>query len=255
MITEPVSISIENDKILLSLPFSKKFIKDLRSQEIFNLYWNRTHSRYETTFSTDNFKKLIQVVAIYFSNIEYCPATKELLNTITRYKSVKYWQPTLVCRNSSYYIAASNQHLDDAIKDIPLNSNIKTLSLLAEYGISIDQQLIGSDNKLIFASNYYAQFDYNNTENIAYWLREIECDCVIFASRPYTTVGTFLYNECIKQGLHVTIVHDELNLDLEYKQVKRPIMIRFLSNQYPSPHSLNIKKVIKITNSLPVDVK
>jgi len=32
-------------------------------------------------------------------------------------------------------------------------------------------------------------------------------------------------------------------------------MIRFLSNQYPSLHSLNIKKVIKITNSLPVDVK
>jgi hypothetical protein len=50
-------------------------------------------------------------------------------------------------------------------------------------------------------------------------------------------------------------MHDELNLDLEYKQVKRPVMVRFLFNQYPLPHGLNIKKVIKITNSLPVDVK
>ena len=255
MITGTVKIIIDNDKILMSLPFSKTFIKDLRSQEIFGLYWNSDAVRYETIFSTDTLKKLINTVSNHFSTIEYCSNATSVIDCINEYTSIKYWQPTLVCRNGFHYIAASNQHLADAIKDIPLNSNIKTLSLLAEYGIAIDQQLIGSDNKLIFASNYYAQFDYNNTECITHWLKDIECDCVIFASRPYSTVGTFLYNECIKQGLHVTIMHDELNLDLEYKQVKRPVMVRFSFNQYPSPHSLNIKKVIKITNSLPVDVK
>jgi hypothetical protein len=50
-------------------------------------------------------------------------------------------------------------------------------------------------------------------------------------------------------------MHDELNLDLEYKKVKRPVMIKFLSNYLPFDYSLNIKKVIKITNSLPVYVK
>jgi hypothetical protein len=255
MIADPVSISIDNDKILLTLPFSKKFIKDLRSQEIFSLYWNRTHSRYETTFSTDNFKKLIQVVATHFSNIEYCSATKELLNTIARYKSVKYWQPTLVCSNGFYYIAACNQYIHDAIKDIPLNSDVKTISLLAEYGITIDNELIGSDNKLIFASEFLTRFDYDNTQSIVQWLKDIDCDCVIFASRPYTWVGITLYTDLKKQGLHVTIAYDELYSYLKYNEIKRPVMIKFLSNYTPLDYNLNIKKVIKITNSLPVDVK
>jgi hypothetical protein len=255
MIPDPVNISIDNNKILLTLPFSKKFIKDLRSQEIFSLHWNRTHSRYETPFSTDNFKKLIQVVTTHFSNIEYCSATKELLNTISKYNYVKYWQPTLVCRNGFYYIAASNQYLDDAIKDIPLNGSVKTISLLAEYGITIDQELIGSDNKLIFASEFLTRFDYDNTQCIAQWLKDVDCDCAIFASRPYTSVGNRLYTDLILQGFHVTIIHDELNLDLEYKKVKRPVIIKFLSNYTPLDYSLNIKKVIKITNSLPVGVK
>lgn len=255
MIADPVSISIENDKILLSLPFSKKFIKDLRSQEIFSLYWNRTHSRYETTFSTDNFKKLIQVVSAHFSNIEYCNTTRELLNTVANYNSVKYWQPTLVCSNGFYYIAACNQYIHDAIKDILLNSDVKTISLLAEYGIIIDNELIGSDNKLIFASEFLTRFDYDNTQSIGQWLQDIDCDCAIFASRPYTWVGITLYTDLKKQGLHVTIAYDELYSYLKYNEIKRPVMIKFLSNYTPLDYNLNIKKVIKITNSLPVDVK
>jgi len=255
MISDPVNISIENDKILMSLPFSKKFIKDLRSQEIFSLNWDYSNNRYQTIFSTDSFKKIIQVVSEHFSTILYCPVATTFLTIINEYTTIKYWQPTLVCKNDFYYIAASNEHLQNAIRDIPLNSDVKTISLLAEYGIAVDQELIQSDTRLLFASEFFTRVDYDNPENIIQRLRDIDCDCAIFANRPYTSVGNTLYTDLIKQGFHVTIMHDELNLDLEYKKVKRPVMIKFLSNYLPLDYSLNIKKVIKITNSLPVDVK
>jgi hypothetical protein len=255
MITDPVKITIENNKILMSLPFSKNFIKDLRSQDIFSLKWDYSNSRYEAVFSTDSFKKIIQVVSDHFSTILYCSVATKVLATINEYSRIKYWQPTLVCRNDFYYIAASNEHLDNAIINIPLNSNVKTISLLAEYGIAVDQELIQSDNRLLFASQFFTRIDYDKTENIIQRLKDIDCDCAIFANRPYTDVGSTLYTDLIKQGFHVTIMHDELNLDLEYKKVKRPVMIKFLSNYLPFDYSLNIKKVIKITNSLPVYVK
>jgi hypothetical protein len=255
MITDPVNISIADNKILMSLPFSKNFIKDLRSETIFSLNWDYDNSRYEAVFSTDSFKKIIQIVSEHFSTILYCPIATKVLDTINEYATIKYWQPTLVCKNDFYYIAASNEHLQNAIKDIPLNSDVKTISLLAEYGIEVDQELIQSDNRLLFASQFFTRIDYDKTENIVQRLKDIDCDCAIFANRPYTDVGSTLYTDLIKQGFHVTILHDELNLDLEYKKVKRPVMIKFLANYLPLDYSLNIKKVIKITNSLPVYVK
>ena len=255
MITDPVNISIADNKILMSLPFSKNFIKDLRSVTIFSLNWDYDNNRYEAVFSTDSFKKIIQVVSDHFSTILYCPVATNVLDTINEYAIIKYWQPTLVCKNDFYYIAASNEHLQNAIKDIPLNSDVKTISLLAEYGIAVDQELIQSDNRLLFASQFFTRIDYDKTENIIQRLKDIDYDCAIFANRPYTDVGSTLYTDLIKQGFHVTIMHDELNLDLEYKKVKRPVMIKFLANYLPLDYSLNIKKVIKITNSLPVYVK
>jgi hypothetical protein len=255
MITDPVNISIEDNKILMSLPFSKNFIKDLRSEDIFSLNWDYPNSRYEAVFSTDSLKKIIQVVSEHFSTILYCPVATKVLATINEYTTIKYWQPTLVCKNNFYYIAASNENLQNAIRDIPLNSDVKTISLLAEYGIAVDQELIKSDNRLLFASQFFTRVDYDSTENIVQRLKDIECDCAIFANRHYTAVGNTLYTDLIKEGFHVTIIHDKLNLDLEYKKVKRPVMIKFLVNYLPLDYSLNIKKVIKITNSLPVYVK
>jgi hypothetical protein len=119
------SISIIKDTIIFKSPFNKSFLNALKKNPIHSMEWHKDKRQYEIKYGPTTLKMLLSLSADHFDDIDYCPITTNIINSLSEYESVKYWKPTLVCKNGNFYVVAINEVLNDIIKDIPL-----TLSLI-----------------------------------------------------------------------------------------------------------------------------
>lgn len=245
-------ITIVDNHIYFRAPFNKSFLIGLRKDNLVNTFiWNKELKRYESKFSTHALKLITSIAQDHYKFITHCEVTKKLLNIVNHYDAL-YWEPTLIPFNEQYIIAASNSFLDEAIKDIELSTNIKSISRLAEHGIKIDSSII-NDGKLKFASEFEPIIDFVNFDLVAQWLKELECDTVYYSSNArknfmYVTenVDRILSNLKIKLKVYSN--------NLEIPKSKYNVLLVLTTNA-PTIYNCQFNKIIKMKNSTPISIK
>ena len=117
----------EENLLTIKVPFKKDFINTFRGDSMPYWEWNKEKKRYEATPSTTALKLAYKILPRYFDTIYY-GEVKELIDELEKIGiDNTIWNPTLVESNGEYSIAASNDTLDDLLKDTPLNTEPKTL--------------------------------------------------------------------------------------------------------------------------------
>ena len=179
------SITIIGDDIIFRSPYNKNFISAYRKKPIHSMNWNKDKKQYDLKYSATVLRDLMYMSAEYYEVVRYCPVTTDIINKLSEYESVKYWTPTLTYTNGLYCVKAINTHLYEAISDIPLSGDLKTIAILAKYGITIDDTVINhlaetiDFNKVKFASTFHTVFELNEIDKAINWLKELGCDGIV----------------------------------------------------------------------------
>lgn len=259
-------IEIVDNQIYFKSPYNKNFISSFRDITANPFKWVKDKRRYEAPFNTLSLRCIVNVSAKHYPIVNYCPITIKLLNTLLEFDDVTIWDPTLIKVNDNYIIAGCNQYLHDAIQHIPLNDDLKTLSLLAEYGIKAHESVTNNDPKLLFASQFIPSVDYLSVDEVIRWLAELGCDYVLLENlgidivyrktirTKLSDVGITVFDSINKftQLFTEEVPTDEIKESMP--KAKFPVKIEFSTFQI-SEHHRSLRKVIKMTNSTPINIK
>lgn len=250
-------ISILDGKIIFKAPFSKKFIETFRKQANNNFIWEKNHKHYETEYTLYQLKLLVSASTTVYTKINYCEITLKLLNSLDEYSHAKFWNPTLVRVNNGYMIAAANEFLMNAIKDISLEPTVENLFQLSKFGVYVDDTITNNDPLLTFASKFIVEMDYVNADTIIEYLKSIKCDAVVFLGNNLFLNRKKTLQQKLLDNLIVNI-HDRKNFSekLKYKNIvaikPAPHIISILNNEFYWYR--NISKLILLKDSSPIHI-
>jgi hypothetical protein len=251
-------VSINDDKLVLRVPFNKNFISSFR-ETIHNPFeWERSEKRYVAEFSTHALKILYIVLPKFFPTVIYCDQLIEIIDELKSYES-KFWTPTLTRINGHLYVVGVNDVLGDILSDIELTLTPKTFFELSMLGVDIDPMLIGDDPKLKFASEFITEVDLDDFLKVSQWIVELGCNKVVFGRGIATSGNGMIRNEIVAAIEHNRIIHPMSYVDMKKMEVDPipPMLI-----QYPRNAKLTIRteqelisKCVVVRNSRPVDIK
>jgi hypothetical protein len=245
------SIKVEDDRIIFRSPYNKNFLTALRKNPLYRLEWDKNKRQYEAKYSPTTLKQLIYLSADYYDTLNYCDKVTQIINSLGEYETVKYWVPTLIYKDSRFYIAAINEHLYNAIKNVQITGELKTIATLVKYGVNIDESVIShflkteTYEKVHFASSFEAQVEIKDANTVMNWLREFGCDAI---SEP----KSFL----TKNTLQV----DATDIDIcknskDLTNYDNPVIVYQKGTfSLVSERPLKLFKIIKFINSEPVDL-
>jgi len=169
---QQAELKLVDDQFVLRLPFNRKFITELnRLNDDKFFYWDKAKRMYFAPANNLALKNILPVLLSCFQNIILCDKIKEIIQEIKQYEN-NIWEPTLVERNGNYYIAACNEILYEQIKNLELNDNSITLYALSKLGVCVENKLLDTPEK-VFASNYFANVDTSEAENVATWIKNL----------------------------------------------------------------------------------
>lgn len=245
------SITIENNKLVLKSPYNKNFLAAIRKNPIYSLEWIKDKRQYEAEYNHYNLKQLLYLTADHYPILNYCPKVTQIVDSLSAYESIKYWVPTLVY-NNQYYIAAMNEPLYEAIKDIPLTDDLKTIATLVKYGIVIDQSVkdhflkTEDPEKINFAVNFQIEVEIRNTKNIIKWLNELGCDAI-------SELKSFLSNANLTEIRNTNITMCSIK---DFKDYNNPVVVYHHGGSYTwaTQRPMKLFKAIKFVNSEPVNL-
>jgi hypothetical protein len=244
------SVKIENDKLILRSPFNKNFLTALKKNPIYSLEWIKDRRQYEGEYSHTNLKELLYLTADHYSILNYCEKVTQIVESLSVYENVKYWVPTLVYKGQ-YYIAALNQHLYEAIKDIEITDDLKTIATLVKYGIAIDQSVTDHlleteiPAKVRLAINFQVEIELRDTQLAIEWLEEFGCDAICEPK-------AFLTNS--KLNIHNTTINVLTN-PKDLKNYENSVIVYQRGNfSLVNETPMKLFKIIKFVNSEPIDL-
>jgi len=248
-------ISIENNTIIFKCPYNRNFITEFRNQPLNKFAWNKETRWYEIKYGIYSLKFLIDTANKFFETIHYCEKTLAIIDELLPYETAKYWEPTLVKVNGNLMIAASNAYLDEAIKDIKLDTDPITLSMLVFYGINIDSSLYDTNDATeSFFANRYNEIEVSNILNIIPWLQEINCDHVYFSGSSLIAANISLLRKKLKEA-NITFTDSNTTVFPNENSFTFPILIK-LKRKFVSPNdSFRVGKIIQLVNSQPIEIK
>lgn len=246
-------ITVKDNKIIFKSPFSKKFLEKFSKNNYNSFKWYRENKHYESEYSTEALKYLITIAKEFYPKINYCEVTEHLINSAEKFNA-KYWEPTLIYLNGRYIIVAINEALYNATAGIELSSNPECLSLLAAHGIKIDDSIVDNNPLLKFASEYSTIIDYADADNFINYLHAVKCDSVF--------VSGLVLSQQYKKDLITKIkeaniqVNEKSNVLLSerLKEKKNPIVLYMMERTLLNVPAL-FKKIVRITNGLPIHIK
>jgi hypothetical protein len=247
-------ISIEDEKIIFRCPYNNAFIKSFREEPLNNFVWSKEKRQYETEFSQHAIKLLLNSASKYFKTINYCTTTTGLLDQLSLYKDIKYWQPTLVNRNGNLIIMASNESLHDSLGDLKIDTDLNTLAMLASRGVLIDESLYDINNersKFFVKQSYTAEIE--NIKDIALWIKEVGADHVLMVGAPLVVANR---RKIIDDLEKYNIGYTDLNVQVidDTKKYKFSILLKFKTSVKARPPK-NVCKIVNFVNSQPIDIK
>jgi len=245
------TIIIENNKIIFRSPYNKNFLTALRKKSLHTLQWHKDKRQHEADYSPTVLKQLMYLSADHYEVLNYCDNVTQIINSLSKYESVKYWVPTLVYKNNQYYIAALNEPLYEAIKEIEITDDLKTIATLVKYGISIDESVTThflqteSLEKIKFATTFEVQAEIRDVNTIMDWLAEFGCDAVTepksFLTRNVLDVTNSVINVCKNPK--------------ELINYNNPVIV-YQKGMFPlyGEKPIKVFKIIRFVNSEPIDL-
>lgn len=256
-------ISIEDEKIAFRAPYKKAFVSKFRDTPLNPFVWDKFNRQYEAPFDTYALKVLVEVAYQYYEVVNHCPVTKSLLEDLYEFDSVTIWEPTLVNCNGNLLIAASNEVLDELLRDVELKLDVQTLAILSEYRIKVHPSLTHDDKKLYYASRFVIEADNSELESVIDTLIELQCDMIYFVGAQHGYV--MLNNDTVKTKLRDA----GIGISQSRRYQKKPESCRYpVYFQFSLPASaakshgfLNglassaVRKIVMFANSTPVNVK
>ena len=253
-------ISIEEDFIFFRAPYKKEFIKAFREVDPNAFIWNKENRRYEASFSTYSLKILVEMAYKYYEVVNHCPITCELLKSLYDYDAVEIWAPTLIKCNGRLIIAGINEVIDKLLGEIELKEDVKTMSLMADYRIDVHSSVLGHSKKLQYASQYSVQADVTELHNIIDLVIELGCDCCYLIGTPIN-FSPLYHDATIAEKLKdygIVLKRTSIHRDTKYndENYKYPVLIQFsLPSSIASSYEHRLKKIFRLTNSAPINVK
>ena len=244
------SIKIENNKLILRSPFNKNFLTALKKNPIYTLQWVKDRRQYEAVYSHTNLKELMYLTADHYSTLSYCEQVTQIIESLSVYENIKYWTPTLVYKGH-YYIAALNEHLYEAIKDIEITDDLKTIATLVKYGVVIDQSvkdhLLETElpAKVRLATNFQVEIELKDTQLAIEWLEEFGCDAICEPKAFLTNSKLDIHNTDINVCKNPKDLKDYVNPVIVYQRGHFSLV-----NETP----MKLFKIIKFVNSEPIDL-
>jgi len=249
-------VEIVNNTITFKCPYNRSFIDAFRKQPMNMFQWNRENRQYESKFGTHALKILLETASTVYKKVHCCETTVKIVDSLKQYGGVKYWKPTLLRVNGNLMIVATNQYIDEAITDIPLNDDPFTLSRLAFYGITIDPSLHDNSDRMKFISSMHSTLEMTDVINIVPWLKEIGCDCVYMSgpsviSHSKQQLTALLAEEKIKYFDTV----NQFSRTPSTAQYEFPVLVRFKKSLDSSFDPYKVGKIIQLVNSQPINIK
>jgi hypothetical protein len=203
-----------------------------------------THKSDPTTL-----KMLLSLSADHFDDIDYCPITTNIINSLSEYESVKYWKPTLVCKNGNFYVVAINEVLNDIIKDIPLTNDLVMVADYVQYGIDVSDSVIEhfldteDPMKITLAVSYRVECEVRDLTNAIKWLRELGCDSISTHASKKSIISDLV------EEASIDLINDRSDLSIYNK----PVMIHYRNYGFAEPLP-SAFKLIKCVNSEPINL-
>jgi hypothetical protein len=243
------SIKIEDGKLIFRSPYNKNFLTALKKNPIYTMQWVRDKRQFEMMYTPTILKDLLYLSADYYPSLVYCENITHIVNSLSAYEDVKYWVPTLVYSNG-YYIAATNEFLNEAIKDVEFNDDLKSIAQLVKYGVAIDQTvkdrfLLEDPNKVKLATSFQSDVEISDVDKILEWLSELGCDAI---SEP----KSFLTNYKLPiKSTNIDVLIDPKQLN----NYNNPVIV-FQRGKFSflQDRPMKLFKIIKFVNSEPVDL-
>lgn len=253
------SVTIIDDKIIFRAPYKKEFVSAIRKNLIHGLEWVKDARQYEMSYSLHSLQRILSVSADHYEEIRYCPTTMQIVERLSEFDDAKYWNPTLVIRNGRFYIVACTERLYEAIKDVPIEFDLKTLATLAQYGITIDTTVkeyfyqVEPLLKVDFACSHVTNFEHRFIPLMLQWLKEFGCDTV-GEYNPSKLNGRTLRDDYVKDARILGMYYSS-NIVEEDLTDKNSVLLMFrggLTTLLTKP--MKLFKVIKLVNSEPVNL-
>lgn len=249
-------VAIIDNVITFKCPYNRTFIDMFRKQPMNHFLWNRDTRQYETKFGTHALKILLETASKVFKKVHCCEHTSRIIDSLKQYENTKYWQPTLVKINNNFMIAATNQYVDEATKDLILNDDPLTLSKLAFYGVKIDPSLYDNSDRMKFIANVHYTMELLDVINIVPWLKEIGCDCVFMSGPSIISQSRQQLIAALRTERIVCIdATNQFNKPQSVEQYKFPVVVRFKKNLDSSFDPHKVGKIIQLVNSQPINIK
>lgn len=254
-------LSITNNMYKLRIPFNKKCIEKLRDiDKHHNLIWNSKDKCYYADISTETLK-IITTIVPQFYPLNLSAELKATLSALSVYNEIKIWNPTLVKIKDWYFIAASNESLDIAIKEYELSNDPNLLFKLSRYGITIDKSVTLNDPFFEFAGKYSVTIDIDDMYILQYYCKLLGIKNVICHARMsrIPEIKKQIDDVLKINGLNIYFEHTNTNLNTSSKQYDgASIFLYHGTNEYIKYMYLmrfNISKIVGIVNNRPVKVK
>lgn len=237
-------IKVIDNKIFFRNPFNKKFLEYFRKQKHNYFIWDKENKLYISDFSTHSFKFICSVAKKFYSDVKLCEVSLKLLDDINHKSSYTY-DPTLYKTGTHYYIAACNQPLYLATKNLELKLDMLTAKTLGEYGIKIHESLMNEE--LRFANSFNYECHINNYDKIIDWLIKINCDVIFFSKSFYKVIEKNIINtELQKNSVAIKTLSEYRYSDITLAHnYNYPVLLQFHTQSTAMKKSLyNIKKQI-----------
>jgi hypothetical protein len=247
-------ITITEDMIHFKCPFNRNFIDEFRKIPLNSFVWNKQNRQYESPYSIYSFKNLLTVAKNFFPVIHNCETAQRMLDEISTYENVRYWNPTLVKRNDNLYILATNQALEEALGDIILTEDIETFIKLSTHGVTIGTEFYENNPKLKFMAEAVTTVEISDMDNLILWLEEMNCDMVYLSgSSSSINLSKIKLSSCLQESNMPHV--DSRNSTVDSKKYKCPVLIKFKKNAEVIYDPTKVVKIIYLVNSNPIDIK
>lgn len=247
------SIQLQDNEIIFRSPYNKNFLVELRKAQPYNLTWIKEKKYYVGPYSPTTLKQLVYLSADHFDVINYCDKVKQIIDRLSVYESAKYWVPTLIY-NGNYYIAAINDSLYNAIKEIEISDDLSSIAQLVKYGVAMDDSVIKHllsiyDTKLVnLATNFHIEIELSDAKSILYYLQNLGCDAISESRLTFYSKGS---RSPFKDSIPETIDYCDNLHDL--KNYNNPILV-YSRGTYKYSETMKLFKVIKFVNSEPINL-
>ena len=257
-------LKVEDGKLIVYTPYKAEFVKDFRSANL--MVWNREEKKYTSDFGLRTLRLVFDIICKHYNEINVCKEIQQILDELKPYDSSSYWTPVLVkSKTGKFYIAASNQTLDDALDKLNLEIKYYNLSKLAELGIDIPiENVIDFDksldeNLLRSAISHEINWDENEFHTLGNFLKEIKISNIIVVNGYLGNTKDY-FEDLENFGIPYKFFSgvreaSQIIKTLNSMQNKNIALIRF--GKFGTANNLGkkfVSKIINITDTTPISL-